>query len=95
MFGQDDDDSVLDSNKPPKGQPGLWCQWVPNKLGTAIFWNQAEKFYSYVEWLEYLLKHFLTPWGYVVDGKVDWQGEEDSDRGTILVKDNKVTITPE
>jgi hypothetical protein len=95
FWGQDHDESVLDYNEPPEGQPGLWCQWIPNELSTAIVWNQGEKFYYYVEWLEYLLKHFLTPWGYVVNGQVYWQGEDDPDRGTIVVKDNKVKFTQE
>jgi hypothetical protein len=55
---RDRDASVLDYNQPPKGQPGLWCKWAPNELGTAIVWNRAEKFYDYVKWLKYLIKHF-------------------------------------
>lgn len=27
-FGQDKEDNVIDNNKPPRTQPGLWCQWV-------------------------------------------------------------------
>jgi hypothetical protein len=88
--GQGEDDSVLDYNRPPRGQPGLWCQWVPAEDRTALMWNGAEKFYSYVEWLEYLLRHFLGPWGYVVNGTVTWQGEEPEDTGTITVTDNRV-----
>jgi hypothetical protein len=92
--GQDNDDSVRDANRPPHGQPGLWCQWTASKDGTAIVWDGGEKFYSYIEWLEYLIEHFLGPWGYVLNGRVDWQGEEDADRGTILVRDNKVKAGP-
>src|SRR4051794_19989063 len=25
--GQDHDGSVIDYNRPPEGQPSLWCQW--------------------------------------------------------------------
>ncbi|MCI0455552.1 MAG: hypothetical protein L0Z62_01065 [Gemmataceae bacterium] len=89
--GQDHDDSVLNYNQPPKGQPGLWCQWCPNKDGTAIVWDQGEKFYDYVEWLKYLIEHFLAPWGYVLNGEMEWQGEEDEDRGKLIVKDNDVS----
>jgi hypothetical protein len=92
--GQDPDDSIIDQNEPPRGQPGLWCHWAPTEDGTAIAWNGAEKFYSYVEWLEYLILHFLTRWGYVLNGRVDWQGEEDSDQGTILVRENVVETGP-
>ena len=35
IFGDDGASSVTDHNRPPEGQPGLWCQWVPNEDGTA------------------------------------------------------------
>lgn len=89
-FGQGEDESILDYNDPPYGQPGLWCQWIPSKDRTAIVWSGAEKFYYYVEWLEYLIEHFLGPWGYLLNGEVDWQGEEEEDRGTITVVENAV-----
>ena len=88
--GQGMDESVVDFNRPPSGQPGLWCQWVPNEDGTAIVWDDGEKFYNYVEWLEYLIEHFLKPWGYVLNGSVSYSGEEPDDRGWIHVKDNRV-----
>jgi len=90
--GQDHDSSVLEYNRPPSGQPGLWCKWAPNESGTAIVWNEAEKFYDYVKWLKYLIEHFLRPWGYVLNGEVRWAGEEEADRGVIRVKDNEVTV---
>jgi hypothetical protein len=91
--GQDRDDSILEYNKPPKGQPSLWCQWTPNKLGTAIVWDQGEKFYDYVEWLRYLIEHFLAPWEYTLNGEIHWEGEDERDLGTIVVKDNEVTAS--
>jgi hypothetical protein len=53
---------------------GYHCDWAPTKDGIAIEWNGSEKFYDYGEWLEYLLREFLVPWGYTVNGKVTWQG---------------------
>lgn len=90
--GQDNGDDVLDHNKPPAGQPGLWCQWTPDEGGQVIGWNGGEKFYHYVEWLEYLLEHFLVPWGYQVDGAVEWVGEDPNDRGRILVERSQVRV---
>jgi hypothetical protein len=90
FHGQDDDSSVLKYNEPPAGQPGLWCGWAPDKYGRAIVWNQREKFYDYVEWLEYLIKHFLEPWNYVLNGEVRWRGEDRADRGAIVVAANDV-----
>lgn len=74
-YGQDNDESVLDYNTAPAEQPGLWCQWTPSKDGTAIVWDEGEKFYCYVEWLEYLIVNMLIPWGHVINGNVTYQGE--------------------
>jgi uncharacterized protein (TIGR02996 family) len=90
FHGQDDDGSVLDHNSPPNGQPGLWCQWRPSEDGTAIIWDGGEKFYDYVEWLEYLILHFFNPWAYILNGKVRWQGEVSEDRGIITLINNRV-----
>lgn len=77
-------------NCPPAGQPSLWCQWIPNDDGTAIVWDGGEKFYSYVEWIEYLIEHFLKPWGYTLNGEVEWFGEDTNDRGKIVIDNNTV-----
>lgn len=81
---------VKDHNCPPRGQPGLWCKWVPTADRQGIEWNGMEKFYDYIEWIRYLIEHFLRPWGYTVNGSVCWQGEEVGDAGTIEVVDNFV-----
>jgi hypothetical protein len=90
-FGQQHDQSIIDYNGPPEGQPGLWCQWVPTKDGKGIEWNGAEKFYEYVEWLEYIIEHFLISWGYTLNGEVEWCGENRDDIGKIIVTDNEVS----
>jgi hypothetical protein len=93
-WGDHSGNDVVNSNKPPEGQPGLWCQWTPNENGTAIEWDGGEKFYYYVEWLEYLIKHFLGMWGYRLNGTVTYQGEAEGDKGSIIVVDNVVTKVP-
>lgn len=89
FFGQEHTPDIIDYNRPPEGQPSLWCKWTPNESGTAIF-AKGEKFYDYVEWLRYIVDHFLTPWGYKMNGTVYWQGEDPSDRGEIVVTDNAI-----
>lgn len=89
--GQDHDASVIDYNRPPSTQPSLWCQWVPSENGKFIQWDGGEKFYSYVEWLKYLIDKILAPRGYVLDGEVEWQGEDNGDVGKIIVSENVVT----
>lgn len=46
-------------NYPPDGQPGLWCDWTATGHGTAIAWNGSEKFYNSLDWMTYLIDHFL------------------------------------
>lgn len=89
FFGQDSDDSIIGYNYPPAGQPGLWCKWMIN--GDELEWDGNEKFYYYTEWLEYLISHFFGPLGYVLNGEIEWQGEDYDDFGTICVTDNQVT----
>jgi len=96
-FGQGDpsrpDKTILNRNQAPKGQSSLWCMWVPTNDGNGLQWSGTEKFSSYVEWLEYLIHHFLAPWGYNVNGDVNWQGEFEEDSGTIRARNNSVTTT--
>lgn len=92
MCGQDRDDTIIDYNRPPSTQPGLWCQWVPTDDGEALIWDGNEKFYNYVEWLEYLIDKILKPRGYTLNGECEWQGEDSSDFGKIIV-DNNVVVT--
>lgn len=83
-------------------QPGLWCQWtigdedgVPTddvQSVRTICWDGNEKFYEYVNWLKYIIHHFLKPWGYKLNGSVEWRGEDWSDTGKIIVTDNEITI---
>jgi hypothetical protein len=89
-YGQSRTGDIAGYNDEPGGQPSLWCQWTPTEDDTGLEWDGGEKFYYYVEWLEYIVEHFLKPWGYKLDGQVSWQGEEDSDTGVILALDNKI-----
>lgn len=69
-----------------------YCQWIPTEDGLALKWDENEKFYAYTEWLEYLIKEFFAPKGYVLNGTVTWEGEEQGDVGKIIVKDNVVEV---
>lgn len=91
-FGQDKDDTVIDYNCPPRTQPSLWLQWIPNHDGTEIEWDGNEKFYGYIEWIQYLIDKILKPRGYKLNGTVEWEGENSNDFGRIVIKNNKVTI---
>jgi len=55
----DGEDDVIEHNSPPKGQPGLWCQWIPTEDGSGIEWDGSEKFYHAELWMQYLIDHFF------------------------------------
>lgn len=79
---------------PRKGQPDSYCQWVlcEDEDGRdAIQWDGNEKFYEWKEWMEYICK-ILGKDGYVLNGRIAFQGEEVDDLGTLVVKDNVVFI---
>jgi hypothetical protein len=84
------DDPTVTYYSPPASQPGVFCQWVVFPTGNRLGWDGGEKFYHYIEWLEYLIKHFFTRWDIQLNGEVEWQGERSDDRGVIIVLDNVV-----
>ncbi|WP_063772022.1 MFS transporter [Kitasatospora mediocidica] len=105
--GQGHDPDIRTFDKPPAGQPGLWCGWVPTADGSAIEWNRTEKFYDSPEWMTYLIDHFLKPgahtqsnpgfadftFNHLLNGTIDAQGEEPWDTWQLLVRDNKVSTS--
>lgn len=92
-----------DGNQPLKGQPGIWCQWVPTDDGKAIEWDGGEKFYASEAWMTYLIDHFLKPGAiaaaqlpflqanHTLNGVIKAQGEEMNDRWKLVVTDNVVS----
>lgn len=94
FFGQNQGPDVRDSNAPPEGQPGLWCGWEASDDGSRIQWDGGEKFYAYATWLEYIVEHFLKPWGRTISGEVYWYGEDHDDRGRIVVDKNRIRCVP-
>lgn len=88
------DPSIIDYNSPPNRIPSLWCHWIPTEdLRGIAFDEETGKFYNYVEWIEFIIEHFLKPWGYVLNGEVQWVGEDVfDDRGTIIVENNVIQV---
>lgn len=93
FMGQGADDDVIDHNRPPPGQPGLWCQWVPTDDGQFIGWDGGEKFYESAAWMKYIIDRYIAPAGHVCNGTIDAQGEDPDDRWALEVKDNKVFVS--
>ena len=74
------------------GMPGIWCGWTPTDDGMALEWDGVEKFYNYIQWLQFVIDHYVKPWGLKLNGEVTWHGEDRDDRGLLRVTDNIVTI---
>lgn len=91
-MGQGGDPSVVNFNQPPSTQPGLWCQWISNGSGTLLEWDGGEKFYAYLQWLNYLKERFFEPWGRTLNGTVEWRGERSTDAGEIRIVHNQIQV---
>ncbi|MDM8516266.1 hypothetical protein QUF76_08720 [Desulfobacterales bacterium HSG16] len=67
-----DDQSIVDHNTAPEPQPHLWCEWIPDGSGEKLEWSSGnpDRYSSDEEWLEYLVEHFFTPWGYELRGEI-------------------------
>lgn len=92
FVGEGSDESIKDQYTPPRTQPSSWCQWTPGDDGKTIVWDEGESFKEYIAWIKYLIKNFFKPWGYVLNGEVEWRGAEYEDRGKIVIEDNRVII---
>lgn len=100
--GQGDDPDIIDYNRPPPGQPGLWCHWVPD--GDGIEWDGGENFYDSADWMKYIIDHFLRPGAHAAselpflqanhtcNGVIKAQGEDIDDRWKLIVEDNEVRV---
>ena len=75
-------------------QPGLWLGWRLQKIDDEVIlvWDGGEKFYHYVEWLQYLITHFFDKWGVKLNGVIEWVGEDSEDRGRIRVEDSVIHV---
>ncbi len=104
-FGQAHDADIRDYNKSPEGQPGLWCGWVATEEGDVVEWDGGEKFYYSVEWMQYIIDHFIGEnplaklndpenfgflQGHKCNGEIYAQGEESDDCWMLEVVDGKV-----
>jgi len=71
-----------------RGSDVVYCQWRPTNDRRGIEWDRGEKFYKYLEWLQYIIDHYLQPWGYKLNGSVEWSGADSDDQGIIRVTNN-------
>lgn len=87
-----DDPSVCNQfTDTPETVPSSYMQWVSNDDGTGLVWDGNEKFYDYIHWLRWLVKHFFKPRGIELNGTIQWRGEEFDDVGVITAEESKIT----
>lgn len=74
---------------PATGEKG-YCQWEINLKGDTVKWDGVEKFYDYKEWLEYCIENFILPSESLMNGRMEYQGEDCDDYGFLVVIDNRL-----
>lgn len=91
MAEESDPDLLAQYTDTPETIPSSYLQWVPTKDGMGLEWDGGEKFYEYIHWLRWLIKHYFKPRDIVLNGEIRWSGEDVEDVGILKVVDNKVT----
>ena len=91
-----DDKTIININD-CGDMPSLYCdlEIVEENGESFVQWNGSEKTYGVnVEngWFTWLIDNFFKPCGYVLNGEMTWQGEEDDDTGTIKIENNIVSL---
>ena len=81
---------VLDYHRPPQGQPSLFCGWTITR--SRLIWSWNPEATAHIEWLRYLIRHFFSPWGYLLNGTLSWFNDVADNAGDIVVANNKITI---
>lgn len=76
-----------DIDRPPQDQPSLWCPWTLQQDTDTLVCPHTMST-CFTDWLAYLIKHFLHPWGYTVNGSAMWAGEDVDDMGVLKAIDS-------
>lgn len=72
--------------------PDSYCQWRLTKNCQGIEWDRGEKFYEYIEWLQWIIDQCLKPEGIELSGSVKFDGEDSDDFGYLKIVDGKVIV---
>jgi len=85
-------DAAGDGKAICQSRPQGHLRWVPTEDLRGITWDQGEKFYDYVEWMECVCA-WLSHLGIVCNGEIAWSGEEADDTGRIYVRNNDIVAS--
>ena len=77
-------------------KPQTWCHWQLTSIGNATYidWDGGEKFYDYIEWLQFLVAAIrkVEPRA-EFEGLIEWDGEGHGDTGVLRVNaDGQVEV---
>jgi len=80
--------AIAESSEPDL--PGYGSLLTVSEERDAILPEEGESRHGVRMWLKLLIEHFLGPRGYVLNGEVEWDGEDLEDRGRLFIKDNEL-----
>lgn len=86
---------LLPCLRPPKWQPSRYCGWHPSYHKRWIIWGgeyQGSHYDKPAEWLRYILRMMLTPWGHSVNGYLEWYDDPYQNVGAVQVENNLVYV---
>jgi hypothetical protein len=86
-----------DENGEPGGNgkpPTFYCQWIPTEDRSGLERDKNEKFYFGEERLAYLIKKFIKPWGYTLNGESPSYVDDFEEAGILRVTDSIVSQEP-
>lgn len=71
-----------------------WCTGLltVSEDRSKLLPEEDDSRHGLVVWLRVVRDHFLDPSGYVLDGSIDFEGEDTEDHGTIFVKDSVIEV---
>ena len=82
LYMEDNDIAVMPRQRHEEeripNQPSTRFSWKYFPEEQAIRWDRSEKFYCYVEWIQYLIDYVLAPRGYVLNGHVETFNDADN-----------------
>lgn len=67
--------------------PDTWCLW---QTDGKVLYSSSGNAYDFEEWLRIIVEEIIVPRGYVLNGEVEWIGDDPDDRGKVVIKDNEI-----
>jgi len=90
-----------------KDEPDSYCSFEPDDSGAFVEWSYREKTSDAVEWVQFLINHFLREgaiastssdeqfegftFNHILNGELEADGEESRDLWLLKVVNNRVT----